>query len=171
MPAGLTVAMMLFAGAAGAAPVEPPASQPARQECESTRPTADTQEIVVCVQRMEGYRLNPDILEAERAKRGGGRPKPPERHADKSCETVGPMGCRGVPAIDLLGAAVVVGQMAARAARGENVGRMFVTDPTLSEYELYVEAKRQREEREADEALQAKIAKRVPDRKLDGTGD
>src|SRR5215217_682881 len=68
-----------------------PAPDPA---CQST----STREIIVCAQRKQGYRLDPDVMEARREIRSGGRPKPPEsRTKDNSCATVGPMGCTGTP--------------------------------------------------------------------------
>ena len=92
-----------------------------------------------------GFRINPDVTAAEKALRPGGRPtNPHEGFKDKSCGTIGPMGCRG-GGINLLNAAVVVGTMAAKAVRGENVGKMFVTDPQPTGYDLYLEAKAKRE--------------------------
>ena len=162
MPAGLTLAIALLAEVAGAAPDAAAApSQPpptiaetrpqAAERCSSAMPTPESGEIVVCVQRPEGYRLNPDVMETKRLLRRG-RPKPPETMKDNSCASVGPMGCAGMggAGIDLVGAAIVLGTMATKAVRGENVGRMFVTDPQPSEYELYVEAKRIREAKEAE---------------------
>jgi hypothetical protein len=52
------------------------------------------------------------------------------------------------PTIDLLRAATVAATMAGKAMKGENIGKMFVTRPELSEYELYRIAKREREEAE-----------------------
>ena len=48
--------------------------------------------------------------------------------------------------------------MVARAAQGESVGNMFKTRPEMSEYELYLEAKRQREAREAEIEIQEQAA-------------
>jgi hypothetical protein len=64
------------------------------------------------------------------------------------------MGCREGPVLDVVSAAVVAAQMAAKAAQGENVGKMFVTDPHPSEYQLYLMAKAEREAREAEEAAE-----------------
>ena len=172
MLAGLLVAIALLAEPASAAPADPaPADPPpaadtqanaadgkakAPERCPTLR-NAQPGEIVVCAERPQGYRLDPDVMEANRAKRGG-RPKRPERIRDTSCASVGPAGCMGSGGIDLLGAALTLGTMAVKAARGENVGKMFVTDPQRSEYQLYVEAKRAREAEEA-EAAAVKAAK------------
>ncbi len=185
MLAGLLVAIALLAPVAGevAAKAEPAAAATAdlapttdgpAKDSETkaanrcpTLPNAQPGEIVVCAERPQGYRLDPYLLEANRAKRSG-RPKRPERMRDTSCASVGPMGCMGTGAgIDIIGGAMVAATMVARAIRGENVGRMFITDRQPTEYELYREAKRQREAEEAEVAAAAK-AKAVKDAKAAG---
>lgn len=168
MPAGLSLAIALLAevaaptyGPVQPAPAKPPAKAPAAtvtsaEGCGPVPATAEPGEIFVCAPRPEGYRLNPDVMEAKRALRNG-RPKRPERMKDNSCASVGPMACGPAGGIDLLGAAMTLGTMAAKAARGENVGNMFITDPRPTEYELYVEAKRRREAKEAEAAAAAKV--------------
>ena len=116
--------------------------------------------IVVCAVKPQGYRIDPDVLAARRMKKKGdaGRPHSPhETYADHSCATVGPMGCRGGPTINVLAAAVTAATMVQKAVTGQNVGKMFVTDPTMSEYQLYQEAKRAREAKEQEKAAQAVI--------------
>ena len=77
--------------------------------------------------------------------------------------------------IDLLGAAMVLGTMATKAVKGENVGKMFVTDPQPTEYQLYLEAKREREAKEAEKAAKAKnemgivLARRLSNAEYDYT--
>lgn len=148
------------------APPKPPEPRPALKTldgplktatdgCPPARANAQPGEIIVCAPRPQGYRLNPDVLEANRAKRRG-RPKRPERMNDTSCASTGPFGCTPGAGIDLIGGAMVAATMVARAIRGENVGEMFITDPQPTEYELYVEAKRQREAEEAEAAAKAK---------------
>ena len=113
----------------------------------------DTRTITICSQRPQGYRLNPDVMAAKKMKRSGrsGAPRPPENFKQDTCATVGPMGCRGQGIIDIPTAVIAAAQMAARAAKGENVGEMFQTDKQYSEYELYLIAKAQREAREEEE--------------------
>ncbi|HEU5286060.1 MAG TPA: hypothetical protein VFU20_06060 [Sphingomicrobium sp.] len=165
MPAGLSLAIALLAAAAPPAsgqpaPPSPPESAPGKgaNGCSPAPEAIEPGEIFVCAPRPQGYRIDPDLLEAQRAKRSG-RPKRPERMADTSCASVGPFGCTYGAGIDLLGAAMVLGTMATKAVRGENVGEMFVTDPQRSEYDHYLEAKRLREAKEAEAAAAAAKAK------------
>lgn len=116
----------------------------------------DTREIVVCAPRIEGYRIDPDVLAASRHAKNRTRPRRPERLVDTSCQAVGPMGCRPMAGIDLLAAAVTAATMVEKAVTGQNVGKMFITDPQPSEYELYQEAKRTREAQEVEQATAAK---------------
>jgi len=188
MMSGLPMFMLVAAQAAAtapaatappAAPVEahasygpaaPPNPKPravlasAPDPCKTTAPkdvNPDTREIVVCAPRIEGYRIDPDVLEAQRAKKNHTRPRRPERLVDRSCETVGPMGCRDGAGINLLAAAVTAATMIEKAVKGENVGEMFITDPQPDEYQLYLEARHAREVREAEQAAALK-AKAVP---------
>lgn len=133
--------------AAAKAPVEP---------CSPAVPKSDQREIVVCAQRPQGYRLDPDVMLARRAYRNHTHPKSPERFADTSCRSVGPMGCGPPAGINLVGAALTAVEMATRVAAGKEIGSMFVTDPQRSEYQLYLEAKREREARELEQAAQRK---------------
>jgi hypothetical protein len=181
MPAGFSVAIALLAQTSSATPADPataapsiqptygpapaapptPVKQPVKtadDACAAATAKADARHIVICAQRPQGYRLNPDVTEAKREMRSGGRPRPPEsRTKDNSCATVGPFGCVGGPTIDLVNAAVTLATMATKAVKGENVGKMFITDPQPTEYQLYLEAKRRREAREAEEAVAAKV--------------
>lgn len=158
MPSGLPATLLLLAQATSpaSAPAGPAAATPANKPCQSTSPTAHTDEIVVCVERMEGYRIDPDLMTAKRAVREqGNRPKLRERlkGAPGLCENIG--GCRGMEGVNLVSVGVAAARLAVRAAQGESVRDMFVTDPQLSEYELYQQAKRQREEREERERVEA----------------
>lgn len=156
--------VLLFAAQALAAdshgPALPPAPKPkteaAASACAAPPVEKDKGEIFVCAPRPEGYRIDPDVLKASKQARNRTRPKPPERLVDTSCATVGPHGCMST-GIDLLNAAVVAATVAQRAISGRNVGQMFVTDPQLSEYELYKLAKSEREAKEAAEATAAKV--------------
>ena len=176
MPAGLPVVIALFAqdvaAAAASHPVYGPASPTpkapaqapvaaAQRDCAAANSDPNAREIVVCALRPQGYRLDPDVMEARRLKKEGsaGPPhNPHETYADNSCATVGPMGCRGGPTINLLAAATTLATMAERLSKGQEVGSLFVTEPARSEYQLYVQAKKRREAKEADAAAKAKIA-------------
>jgi hypothetical protein len=63
--------------------------------------------------------------------------------------------------IDLVGAAITAVTMVERAAKGENVGEMFITDPHPSEYQLYQMAKKRREAQEAEEKAEAQAKARA----------
>ena len=128
---------------------------------EARQQGTDTRTITICAQRPQGYRLNPDVMAAKKMKRSGrsGTPRPPENFKQDTCATVGPMGCRGQGIIDIPTAVIAAAQMAARAAKGENVGEMFETDKQYSEYELYLIAKAQREAREEEELASKSRAK------------
>ena len=126
----------------------------------------DTREIVVCAPKQEGYRIDPDVMKAQRIKKENGKKRGPERLVDNSCASVGPMGCRGGAGINLVAAAVTAATMLKKAASGENVGEMFITDPQPDEYQLYLQAKREREAKE-EEAAAAAAAKAAPAPKAD----
>ena len=118
MPFGLPVLLLTLAQAAGSAPAASTAPaavpKPAPDGCRTTLPTNDTRTIVVCAQKPQGYRLDPDVMEARREARNHSGPKPREMMKDNPCATVGPMGCRGNAGIDLVNAAAVLAQMAAK---------------------------------------------------------
>lgn len=166
MPAGLSVALMISAQAA-AGPVQAttaptPAATPAKECATPTAPDPNSREIVVCAVKPNGYRLDPDVLEAKRLKKKGEsvRPRNPhETYANHDCATVGPMGCRGQPTIDIFTAAAALATMAERVSKGQEIGSMFQTTPAKGDYALYMEAKREREEQEADKAAKAARAK------------
>jgi hypothetical protein len=173
MPAGLPVALLLLAQAAdpAAAPVNaphavygpapPPAPKPAAAPVKAAEPcpapTSNAQEIVICAEKPQGFRIDPDVLKAKREKHSAGRPTRPGAIAmkDNSCTVVGRAPCMNAPMINLLAAAATLGEMGERLSRGEEIGSLFVTDPTPSEYQLYAEAKREREAKEAEKAKAA----------------
>jgi hypothetical protein len=52
-----------------------------------------------------------------------------------------------------------VAEIADRLSKGQEIGSIFVTEPQTSEYQLYLEAKKEREAKEAaDAAKKAKAA-------------
>ena len=167
---GLTAALVLLAQAASAAPESGPrAAEPAKASAkardESCRPgqrSANPNEIVICAERSDGYRLNPDVMQARREIRSAGRPtRPgPAGMKDGTC-AVGPMGCGPPAGINLVGAALTAAEMAKRIADGKEIGSMFETDPQPSEYQLYQEAKARREAEEAEKVAKAKAAARL----------
>ncbi len=164
MVSGLAMVMLAQAAASGTAygPPEPAPSKPASvaakapaDPCTTPDPKADQRDIVVCAQRPQGYRIDPDVMRARKSYREHLRPKPPERFVETSCRSVGPMGCGPPAGINLIGAALTAAEMAKRLAAGKEIGSMFVTDPQPSEYQLYQMAKHEREAREAQKAAEA----------------
>jgi hypothetical protein len=158
---GLPAALILLAQAAadaGAPPDPKPPAKPAAEACSPRTPDASASEIVICAERPNGYRIDPDVLKAKREKKQAlaGRPKPPNKMKDTSCTVVGPAGCIAAPTINLLAAAATAAEMAARLSRGQEIGSMFITDPQPDEYQLYKEAKAQREAEEAEKAAKTK---------------
>lgn len=158
MPAGL--ALLIFAQAAATQPdygpnPPPPAKKTsaAAESCIPGQRSTNPNEVVICATKIEGYRIDPDVLEARRERRNdAGRPTRPGPSSARpvDCATIGPMGCRGGPVINLAAAALTAAQMATRLADGKEIGSMFVTDPRPSEYQLYLAAKARREALEAE---------------------
>ena len=161
-----SVAALLLAQAATSGPAPTPTPTPAppppktvvsTQSDRCPPPSTDGSVIVVCAPKPDGYRLNPDVMEAKREVRSGGRPVRPGGTIIPDCAHVGPAPCMSA-GINLIGVALTAAQMAERLAKGQEIGSMFVTDPHPSEYHLYVEAKKRREAKEEEKAA-AKKAK------------
>ena len=170
MAVGLFLALLAPAAAAAEAPAAAAKDTPVRQDgCANPQPKADTQQIVICAPKTDGYRLNPDVLEAKREVHGAGRRKMQGQggmRADQPCQSgVGPAPCFSA-GINLIAAAVTAAEMAKRVAEGKEIGSMFVTDPHPNEYQLYLMAKARREARERAEAA-AKKAKAAAEGKVD----
>ncbi len=176
MLVGTPLILVALAQSSAASPAsygpEAPASKPMKAVsaptavagCEAGQRTSNPNEIVICAPKIEGYRLNPDVMEARREIRSGGRPtRPgPSGARPRDC-AVGPWGCGPQAGINLVGAALTAATMAKKALAGENVGQMFVTDPHPSEYQLYLAAKARREAREAETAAAAAQARAKKD--------
>ena len=160
MPLGLPVALALAAQTAPAEAAAGPADQAATlastEVCRPTRPGADTREIVICGERPQGYRIDPDILTVRKMKRSGGRPvRPgPDGTRDNSVCAVGAFGCP-IAGVNLLAAAATAVEMAKRLAEGKEIGSMFITDPQPNEYQMYVMARQAREAKELEEKAKA----------------
>lgn len=175
MALGFTLALLAQAASADASAAKtnaPPKSAPARQDgCSNPQPKADTQQIVICAPRTDGYRLNPDIMEAKREARGAGRPhNPHESFREYPCKSgIGPAPCFNA-GINLIAAAMTAAEMAKRLAEGKEIGTMFVTNPTPDEYHLYLAAKARREAREAEAAAAKRAKARAEAAKAEAAG-
>lgn len=165
MIAAVPLALLMFAQVAAGATgdADPRADSPkAASEDDCAAPGADTRVIVICAQRPQGYRLDPDVMRAKREMKSAGRPVRPGATPPQPCGTVGPQPCQ-YGGVDLIGVALTAAEMAKRIAEGKEVGSMFKTDPHPSEYQLYLMAKAQREAEEAEKraARRAKAAAAV----------
>jgi hypothetical protein len=164
MRAAVPLALLLLTAETAGPPAptpgaaKPAAAAPAQPACENRQERQG--EIVICAERPNGYRLNPDLQEAKRELKLR-KFKRPENFVHNDCATVGPMGCRGGPYINLLAAAATAAEMAKRLAEGKEIGSMFQTTPEPTEYQLYLEVKHRREAQEAQAAAAAK-AKAAP---------
>lgn len=157
-PVAQPIASEIDQGATASTSTSPAVKRPTSPNdgCSTAAPSADSREIVVCAIRPEGYRLNPDVMEAKRALKSGGRPvRRGDVPSGNQCATVGPMGCRGVPTVNLLGVAATAAQISERLAKGQEIKSVFETTPSSSEYQLYLEAKKEREARQAEKAALA----------------
>jgi hypothetical protein len=137
---------ILIAAVAGAAAPAPPAETPkivlsAANPCES----GTTADILVCGKRGDHFRIDPNVLEADRA--ANARPPKPPAHADEATASgcVGPNACKdGV--IPLVGMALAAAKAAALAANGDDWRDAIRTHQ--DEYRLYKQAEeRRRKER------------------------
>jgi hypothetical protein len=142
-----------------AAPVAKSTSPTTVETCPP--PATNSTQIVICAERPQGYRLNPDVMEARRETRTHSAPPRPGGTVRPDCATVGPQPCVNA-GINLIGMALTAAEMAERVAKGQEVGSMFVTDPHPSEYQLYQMAKARREAEEAEKAAEAKAQAASP---------
>jgi hypothetical protein len=157
------VALAMLAQAAQEAPATNPPAAPttgtAKPDCSDRTVSSTDSEgttIIICAQRPQGYRLDPDVMEAKREMHSGGRPPRPSTEAPPpDCATVGPAPCVSA-GINILAVAAVAAEMAKRLATGQAIGSMFVTDPHPDEYHLYLMAKARREATEAEKAAEAR---------------
>lgn len=162
MPVAASAALMLLAQAAAQPastrpPVNAPVPRPSDTPDRCSPQSSDSNIIVICSERQEGYRINPDVMEAHKEARSPGTPVRPGGKPIPHC-TVGPQPCM-YGGVNLLGVALTAAEMAKRVASGQEIGSMFQTDPTPSEYELYKMAKQRREAEEAQQAAEAAAKK------------
>ena len=105
-------------------------------------PAKDPAQVVVCGKAPERYRIDPNVLEANRAVEAV-PPKPPlrgdEQLADSAC--IGPNVCTG-GVIPLVGMAVVAAKAVALAAQGDDWRDAIRTHE--DEYRLYKQAEQRR---------------------------
>lgn len=108
------------------------------QRCD--KPEGD--EIVICAERGgDGYRIDPAVLAADRARQSPRERRPPAHHAlgKGGCGSHGPHGCPGEGAIPVSAIALTAVQVAVLAAKGEDWRAPLRTKP--DEYRLYQQAR------------------------------
>lgn len=147
--------------APGSEPVKIVAAE-ASKDCSPTAPDPNSREVVVCVQKPQGFRIDPDVIAATKAKREASRGRlktPQDKLRDNSCTVVGAQGCIfAAPEINLLAAAATAAEISKRLAEGKEIGSIFVTEPQKDEYRYYQDAKKEREQKEAAAAVKAHLA-------------
>lgn len=148
--------MLIMAGIAGATPTQPPStptaasSQVAPKATDQACRSQDPRDIVVCAQRGQPYRLDPDVMDANRQVETNNRSAtsaiPP---AQASC-SASPMHCpMGLESLDVANVAIVAATIAVKAAKGEDWKSAFKPGGP-DEYQLYQQAKRRREAKAMD---------------------
>ena len=112
----------------------------------------DTRSIVVCAQRRDGYRLDPNVMEAKREKETNNRSANSKVPTAEAVCSAQPMGCgKGMQSLDLANMAIVLGTTAIRAAKGEDWTRALKTGGA-GEYQLYKQAEQRRKAQDAERA-------------------
>lgn len=108
-------------------------------------PPGEDGEVVVCAQRGPSpYRIDPDVLQAMRAKeRAANPPRPPAPIAEADPCKVGPSGCPGEGAVDFIRPALVMLSVAVKAIQGEDWREPLRTGP--DDYQTYSEEKAKRD--------------------------
>jgi hypothetical protein len=142
------VALQAVASAGPPAPPRPRKAAAVANSCQ-TPTLSEPGVIVVCAPRPQGYRLDPDVIAARKLHRNKSGPLRRELLTNTTCQTVGPGGCINPPTINVISAVATAVTMVKTALTGGNVGKLFVTTPEPSEYELYAAVKADREAAEA----------------------
>ena len=119
--------------------------------------------ILVCGKRGQEYRVDPDVMQANREvqtnERSATSATPPAQAVCSRQPVRPPPGCgEGLGSLDLVNVAIVVGTTAVRAAKGEDWKGIF-RPGGADEYQLYQQAKRERDARDAERAAAAVRAK------------
>jgi hypothetical protein len=156
--------MLILGGAVAGAPAATnnsvPTPTPPRVPAEAPAPACRPQEarnIVVCGQRPQPYRLDPGLMEAgQEAESNSRSASTATPAAQAACATV----CgKGLESLDWANVAIVVGETAVRAAKGEDWARVFRPGGP-DEYRLYQQAKHRREV-EASERAAAEVKRKA----------
>jgi len=153
--------LLMVSGAAsgGDAAYGPPAPAPTRTAADPCK-SPDSRDIVVCAERKQALRLEPDIVNAQRQAEQAQRSATATMPAAQASCSASPQGCgTGLAGLDLANVAIVVATSAVKAARGEDWTKVLKPGGP-DEYQLYLKAKKERETRE-QEARDAAAIKAV----------
>ena len=130
-------------------PPVPPASKAAKPAADPCR-LQDSRDIVVCAQRKQGVRIDTDVVGATRQVEQNARAATATMPAAQANCSASPQGCgTGLAGLDLANVALVVATTAVKAAKGEDWTKVLKPGGP-DEYQLYLEAKREREAKEQE---------------------
>ena len=161
--------MLILGTVAAAAPAsaDAPAAAPrpvaeARDPCQPL----NARDIVVCGQRSQPYRLDPNVMESGRRAESNSRSATSAVPTAQAVCLSSPIGCtKDLSSLDLANVAFVVGTAAVRAAQGRDSTQAFrAAGP--DEYQLYQQAK-QRRAAEADQRAAAEVKRKAEDQERD----
>lgn len=161
--------MVIFAGTTASvspAPTAPPVSLAVQVAC----PSQDPDKIVVCAQRAQPYRLDPSVSQAHAEAEMNARTATSTTPVAQAVCSASPAGCGlGLEGLDLANVAIVAGTAAVRAAKGKDWRSSFRAGGP-DEYQLYQQAKQNREARLEERAsAEAKRKAEEAERKAAGS--
>ena len=149
-------------GSAAPAPSSAPPNEAASQSRDASDAACssrDARNIIVCGQRRQPYRLDPNVMEADHQaqinSRSAKTATPPAQAACGSASVCG----KGLESVDWANVAVVAATTAVRAAKGEDWTRVFKPGGP-GEYQLYRQAQ-QRRQAEAQQRAAAEVKRRA----------
>ena len=105
---------------------------------------------MVCAQRKQGLRIDTDVVDARRQTDQNARSATATMPAAQANCAATPQGCgTGLAGLDLANVALVVATTAVKAAKGEDWTKVLKPGGP-DEYQLYLQAKQEREAREQE---------------------
>ena len=144
--------VLLLSGAAAEPAYGPPVPVPVKAAKSVADPcrSQDSRDIVVCAQRKQGLRIDTDVVDARRQAESNARAATATVPAAQANCSATPQGCgTGLAGLDLANVALVVATTAVKAAKGEDWTKALKPGGP-DEYQLYLQAKQEREAREQE---------------------
>ena len=158
--------VLLVSGAVAASPpdpAQPTFGPPVPAAPKTTNVMADpcrsqhSRDIVICAQRSKGLQIDTDVVDARRAAEQNARSVIATMPAAQANCSQSPRGCgTGLAGLDLANVALVVATTAVKAAKGEDWATVLKPGGP-DEYQLYLQAKQEREAHEQQARDQAAI--------------